>query len=129
LIYIAINGLPIALATIAGLVIGLIWLRASKILLPDWRLLALAGVAEFWIAAILAGALILAPPQAGEWTMALGSAFVIWIGFVMPSIVVTLLVHRFEKGAVVSAALHWLIVMLVQSTILKAWGLTPPPGA
>jgi hypothetical protein len=45
----------------------------------------LAGVslAEFWLASILAGALILAPSQAGVWVRALGSAVVILIGFVV----------------------------------------------
>ena len=83
MIYILQNFFPIFLATLAGLAIGLVWLRVSSILLPGWPTLVLAGVAEFWLAAILAGALILAPPEAGEWTMALGSAFVIWIGFVL----------------------------------------------
>jgi len=129
LIYIAMNVVPIALATLAGLAIGLIWLRASGILLRDWRLLGLAAIAEFWLASILAGALILAPSQAGEWTMALGSAFVIWIGFVLPAISVTLAVHRFHRGPALSAAGHWLVVMLAQAAILQAWGLSAPPGA
>ncbi len=128
MIYIVMNLLPIGLATVAGLVIGLIWLRVSAILLPGWPVLVLAVLAEFWLASILAGALILAPSQAGEWTMALGSAFVIWIGFVLPAIGVTLAVHGIGRGRVISAALHWLVIMVTQAAIMQGWGLVAPPG-
>ncbi|MGB7419080.1 MAG: hypothetical protein WA918_07865, partial [Erythrobacter sp.] len=73
MIYILLNVVPIALAMIAGLAIGLVWLRLSSMLLPGWRTLAVAGLAQFWLASILAGALILAPDEAGAWIMALGS--------------------------------------------------------
>jgi len=123
------NFVPIALAMLAGLAIGLVWLRTSRILLPDWKLLALSALAEFWLASILAGALILAPPRAGEWTMALGSAFVIWVGFVLPAVAVTLGVHGMARSQIVSGALHWLVVMLAQAAIMQWWGLSAPPGA
>ncbi len=129
MIYILLNFLPIATATIAGLVIGIVWLRASGILLPGWQTLALAALAEFWLAAILAGALILAPPEAGAWTMALGSAFVIWIGFILPAIWVTFTVYGLERRSALSASAHWLVVMLAQASVMQGWGLTAPPGA
>ncbi|MGB3710177.1 MAG: hypothetical protein WA985_00655 [Erythrobacter sp.] len=129
MIYIVLNFLPIAVAMVAGLLIGVVWLRASHILLPGWGWFALAALSEFWLASILAGALILAPSQAGEWTMALGSAFVIWIGFVLPAVAVTLGVHGMARGQVISAVIHWLVVMLIQAAILQAWGLAAPPGA
>ncbi|MFL0357285.1 hypothetical protein ACI5KX_12500 [Erythrobacter sp. GH1-10] len=126
MIYILQNIVPIATAMLAGLAIGIVWLRVSAILLPGLQALALAAIAEFWLASILAGALILAPPEAGEWTMALGSAFVIWIGFVLPVLAVTFMVYEMKTRAVLSAALHWLVVMLVQATIMQAIGLTGP---
>ncbi|QUL36519.1 hypothetical protein [Erythrobacter sp. JK5] len=126
MIYILLNFLLIAAATLAGLAIGIVWLRASRMLLPGWQTLALAALAEFWLAAILAGALILAPPEAGAWTMALGSAFVIWVGFVLPVIWVTFTVYRLERGSALSASAHWLAVMLTQAAVMQGWGLTAP---
>ena len=129
MIYILLNIAPIALATLAGLIIGAVWLRFSKILLPGLHAIALTALAEFWLASILAGALILAPPEAGAWTMALGSAFVIWIGFVLPVLAVTFAVFEKPRSASLGAAAHWLVVMLVQASVMQSWGLTAPPGS
>jgi len=128
MIYIILNLLPIAAATAVGLVIGLVWLRASDILLPGWKTLAGAALAEFWLASILAGALILAPPEAGEWVMALGSAVVIWIGFVVPVLWVTFMAYEMGARRTLSAALHWLVVMVAQAMCMQWIGLAPPPG-
>ena len=87
----------------------------------------LADNHEFWLAAILAGALILAPDKAGPWTMALGTAFIIWIGFVAPSFIVYLLMARLKWWAILGIVLHWLVVMLVQTVAMKAIGLQAPP--
>lgn len=129
MIYILQNFGPIALATIAGLAIGAMWLRLSGKPSGSWQLAVLAAMAEFWLAAILAGALILAPQEAGPWIMALGSAFVIWLGFVLPALAVTL--AAFGKGArtILAASSHWLVVMLVQAAILQSLGLVAPPVA
>jgi hypothetical protein len=129
MIYILLNFLPIAAATLLGLAIGLVWLRASDILLPGWKTLAGAALAEFWLASILAGALILAPPQAGEWVMALGSAVVIWIGFVVPVLWVTFMAYEMGVSRTISAALHWLVVMVGQAFLMQYIGLAAPPGA
>ena len=102
MIYILINLWPIAAATLLGLAIGLVWLRASGIRLPGWAGLAGAALAEFWLAAIMAGALILAPPEAGAWVMAVGSAVVIWIGFVVPVLCVTFMAHGIGPRQTVS---------------------------
>ena len=126
MIYIVENVLTILLATFAGLAIGLVWLRVSGILLPGKRTIVFAAIAEFWLAAILAGALILSPPQAGPWVMALGSAFVIWIGFVLPAISVSYVVAGKNTQAAISASVHWLAVMLAQAAIMQAIGLTAP---
>ena len=45
---------------------------------------------EAWFAAILAGALIVAPAKADVWTMTIGTALIIWGGFVAPITLVTL---------------------------------------
>ena len=90
MIYIVLNIGAIAAATVLGLVIGGLWLAAARLPRPALPVLAGIALAEFWLAAILAGALILAPREAGAWVMALGSTVVIWIGFVVPVLWVTL---------------------------------------
>lgn len=129
--YIAVNALAILLATAAGLVVSAVYRalagRRVGALERHGRpgaLLITAVVAEFWLASILAGALILAPPQADPWTMALGSAVVIWIGFIVPVLLVT---HLFRGLSFAAAGLdggHWIAVMLVQAAVLHLIGLT-----
>jgi hypothetical protein len=128
MIYIWLNAVPILLATLAGLVFGLLWHRAlgKGRLRPGVVLVAL--VAQAWFAAILAGALILAPPQAPPWVMAIGSAVVIWAGFVLPAVLVALVYHGQRFGRALGHAFYWLGLMLVQAVMLKAIGLVPPPA-
>lgn len=128
MVYILVNLWTIGAATLLGLAIGLVWLRASGLLLPGWRALAGATLAEFWLAAILAGALILAPARADPWVMAVGSAVVIWAGFVAPVLWVTFMAHGLATRRAVWAALHWLAVMAGQAILMQAIGLAPPPG-
>jgi hypothetical protein len=87
MIYIVNNVVPILLAGLAGAaLIALLWRsRGGSI---GVLLATLAGSRR--LAAILAGALILAPVDAQRWTIALGSAFIIWVGFVLPTLVATL---------------------------------------
>jgi len=126
-IYILDNLTTILAATVAGLVVGQLWWSIAggpEIARPRFLLTAL--LFEMWLCAILAGALILAPDKAGRWTMALGSAIVIWIGFVMPAIVVT---HAYRGApARVGAldSLRWLAVMLMQAVVLNWMGLVRP---
>ena len=87
MIYIALNALPIVAATLAGLLIGLAY-RAIAVGPGRAGLLPTAALAEAWFAAILAGALILAPVKAGAWTVAFGTAIIIWAGFVAPTTIV-----------------------------------------
>lgn len=80
MIYILINAAAIFAATLASFFFGAGYYRLAERfermatdlspakLLP---LVALAFVAEFWFATILASALILAPSEAGRWTIAL----------------------------------------------------------
>ncbi len=126
MIYIILNLVPIAVATVTGLAIGLVWLGANRARVGT-ALAMVAALAEFWLAAILAGALILAPAKAPPWVMALASAGVIWAGFVLPVIVVTGIRRGQLPAAVLGDALHWLVVMVAQAVVLKAIGLVPPP--
>lgn len=130
MIYILINLVPILLATAAGLAIGYGWLRIGRqrrvVRAP---LIVLAALGEGWFAAILAGALILAPPRADPWIMAIGSAVVIWAGFVAPAIAISLTAAGSRRRVVIGAVLHWLAVMVAQAVVLKLYGLVPPPGA
>ena len=128
MIYIVLNLVPISLATLAGLLVGAAYVRLARLPARGIGLLATAAVAQAWFAAILAGALILAPAKAGDWTMALGSAVVIWIGFVAPVSIVTLRARQQRWAAVLLDCLYWLVVMLVQALVLKSWGLVPPPA-
>ena len=128
MIYIALNAVPIAMAMIASLLIGAVWLKLAAQGQLGWAKTALIALALFWSAAILAGALILAPPEASAWTMAIGSAVVIWIGFVAPAIAVTLSVAGVAAARIASACGYWLVAMVLQAVIMQAWGLVPPPS-
>lgn len=130
--YILLNALPILLATAAGLLAGLLFRvganRSAPRPNPGPRSLAVIALAEAWLACILAGALILAPSEAGAWTMAIGSAVVIWIGFVVPATVVNHIHRGLSAPAMATDAVYWLVVMLVQAFVLKTIGLVPPNG-
>lgn len=129
MIYIVQNLIPILAATGAGLALGLLALRLSTSLLPGPRALVVIALAEFWMACILAGALILAPPEAPVWVMALATPFIIWIGFVVPVIAVLSAVSELSVRSSVRTALHWLAVMLAMAASLQAVGLVAPNAA
>jgi hypothetical protein len=128
MIYIWLNLGAILLATAASLGVGALWLRLAG---PWPRMTAGIAVTAFlcvwWLAAILAGALILAPEEAPRWAMVVGSPIVIWAGFVLPAVV---LVHRLRglgwRPALGDTAL-WLIMMVTQAVVLELAGLVPPP--
>ena len=128
--YILQNFPAIAAATLAGLVVTGLYARVGRRGGGSRRgrvlLLALAVVTQGWLASILAGALILAPPQAGAWTMALGSAVVIWIGFVLPSVLLTLRWRAVRWGSALADCAAWLAVMMTQAAVLHLIGLTRP---
>ncbi len=127
MIYILLNAVPILLATLAGLVVGAVYHWLAGLPRAGLGLVVTVAVAQVWFAAILAGALILAPAKAGDWTMAIGSAVVIWLGFVVPTCVVTLRARGVAAGAVAADCVYWLAVMLAQAIVLKGVGLVPPP--
>ena len=126
--YIITNAVAILLATCAGLGIGLLYriLPQRQVRRSPVALLITAFIAEFWLAAILAGALILAPPQADPWVMAIASAVVIWIGFVVPVLAVTHVSRGLSATAIVLDGTHWLLVMVVQAAVLHGVGLVHP---
>ena len=123
MIYIVLNAVPIGAATLAGVIFAALWFRAR----PTASVVLTFVIASGWLAAILAGALILAPNKGGVWVMTLGSAFVIWIGFVLPAISGSYRWRALPWMAMAADAGCWLGVMLVQATILRLVGLTPPP--
>lgn len=127
MIYILLNAVPILAATLTGLAVGAIYLRLAGLPRATLGLLVTTAIAQAWFAAILAGALILAPPRASDWVMAIGSAVVIWIGFVVPVSVVTLRARQIGGGVVAADSLYWLVVMITHAVIMKVIGLVPPP--
>lgn len=120
--YILTNAIPILLAGLAG----------TALIVATWRgrttrLILLATFALLtWLAAILAGALILAPVEAGVWTVALGSAGIIWVGFVLPTVTVSLVTHGVRWPRALAEAAAWLAVMLAQAAVLRAVGVVGP---
>ena len=128
MIYILTNLWAILIATAGSLAVGMLYLVARGRRAFPLALVAVAVVAEFWLTSILAGALILAPSQAGPWTMAIGSAVVIWIGFVVPTIAITHLSRGLSLGAAAADCAQWLAAMVVEAVILHLVGLTHPPA-
>ena len=126
MIYIVANLWAILLATAGSLAVGALYVAAVGRRRVPPVLVVAAALAEFWLTAILAGAVILAPPRADPWTMALGSAVVIWIGFVVPTLVVTHLSRGLPLRSAAADCGHWLAAMGIEAVILHLVGLTPP---
>ena len=128
--YIADNLTAILSATLVGLVIGAAFGglsdRLSQARRPRLALILVALLSEFWLAAILAGALILAPVQANPWTIAIMTPIVIWIGFVVPVLVTSYRFRTLAASALLLDLLHWLSVMVCQAAVLHLIGLTRP---
>lgn len=131
MIYIVLNGGAILAATLVGVLLGMVWQVAfdrGRIGGPGVvGTLLLAFVAEAWLCAILAGALILAPPKGSVWTMTIGSAFVIWLGFVVPSLAASYRMRSLPARMALVDCGYWLVVMLAQAVVLRVIGLVPPP--
>ncbi|MFN7175879.1 MAG: hypothetical protein ACK4MX_03215 [Thermaurantiacus sp.] len=127
MIYIWLNIVPILAATAAGFLLSLVWLRRGR-RMPSPGNAAILLFAQAWLCAILAGALILAPEEAGRWVMALGTPVVIWAGFVLPSLFATLRLRGVGHARALADCLMWLAATLLQAFVLESWGLVPPPG-
>ena len=120
--YILTNALPILVAGLVGTaLIAALWRgrTTTPILIATFGLLS-------WLAAILAGALILAPVTAGVWTVALGSAFIIWVGFVLPTVTISLVTRGVGWPRALAEAGIWAAVILVQAVVLRAIGVVGP---
>ena len=123
MIYIVINAFPIVVAALAAVGMGALWYRRA---VPISTLITVIP-AHVWLGAILAGALILAPPKGGVWTMTIGSAVVIWAGFVAPALVASYRIRAIAWRTVAIDAGYWLAAMVLQAAIVRMIGLTPPP--
>ncbi|MBY0447435.1 MAG: hypothetical protein K2P95_01995 [Hyphomonadaceae bacterium] len=130
--YILRNAVPILAASAAGLLVSIAYhfLPGAKAGGMAGRtdpplLLATAALMQLWLCCILAGALILAPTDqgAGPWTMALGSAVVIWIGFIAPVIATSYAYRGVGRDLAFKDALAWLLVMLTQAAVLRWIGM------
>ena len=127
MIYILINLVPILVATLIGLMLGAAYHVAFGRGRVAVSAIVVAALGLFWFASILAGALILAPPKAAPWIMAVGSAVVIWAGFVLPVVAITHSYHRAQPRRAIGDSLYWLITMVAQAVAMKLIGLVPPP--
>ena len=129
MIYIVLNITAILAATLVSLCFGLLYYRLLDFRKSAGRAstVATAFIAELWLACILAGALILAPPQASLWTMSVGTAVIIWIGFVVPVIAATYQFRGMGWRLTITDCTHWLGVMLIQTVVMRVVGLVPPP--
>ena len=130
MIYILLNLAPILVATGIGMLLGAAYRATFDRGAPRLRMstLVIGTLGLFWFASILAGALILAPPKAAPWIMAVGSAVVIWIGFVLPVVAITQSYRGARTGQIVRDSLFWLGTMVAQAVAMKLIGLAPPPA-
>ena len=129
--YIFVNALTILFSACAGLIVGLsyralLFRKGDRVSGSFVGLIITAFIAEYWLAAILAGALIVAPQQANPWVMAIASAVVIWAGFLVPVLIVTYMFRGLSKSAMALDCGHWCVVMIVQAGVLQAVGLIHP---
>lgn len=129
MVYILLNLVPIVAATLLGLALGYGHHRVfgAGARFPSAGFIITTALGEFWLAAILAGALILAPPKADPWVMAIGSAVVIWAGFVLPLLAITLGYRGVKVRLIMRDCAHWLVLMVAQAVLMKSMGLVPPP--
>ena len=136
LTYIALNIVPITVAAVVSFLFGAAYYvalkgpysrgsdtRAARRSLGTYLTVF---IAEWWLAAILIGALILAPVEAGLWTVGLGSAAIIWVGFVLPATVVNTRLQQEPWSLALIDSFHWLGVMLVQAAVMILIGTTAP---
>jgi uncharacterized membrane-anchored protein YitT (DUF2179 family) len=119
MIYIVLNAIPIIAGALAGLGFANIWYRKRLPL----SALAILFAANLWLAAILAGALILAPPKGGIWTMTIGSAVV------APALVGSYQVRKIKARSLAADCGYWLVTMVAQAVIMRIIGLVAPPVA
>ncbi|MGB3753172.1 MAG: DUF1761 domain-containing protein [Parerythrobacter sp.] len=130
MIYIVENAWPILLAATLAFALGFVWPsprgRGRSRLRISLGAQALVFASLVWMAAILAGALILAPVDAAGWTVALGTAAIIWGGFVLPVVAADAARSRAGWRRPVVLASYWLTAMLLMAATLKLVGVEGP---
>jgi len=117
--YIWLNAVPIVLAGLAGwLPLALLWRRAAVRLAPP--------VALVWIAAIFAGALIIAPVPADPWVVAIVTAVILWGGFIFPALLATSPARGVSWRDTLLDAGGWLLALMLQAVVLRMFTLVAP---
>ncbi|HZT48270.1 MAG TPA: DUF1761 domain-containing protein [Hyphomicrobiaceae bacterium] len=135
-----LNYVPVIVAAIASFVFGGVWYSAlsrawmEAVGMPPERmpqdrggpaLYVLAFVAQLVMAWMLAGILLhlslggLAP---GIRTGVISATF-LWLGFVMPTMIVNYAFHGAKRALTVIDGGHWLGVLLIQGAIIGWWGI------
>jgi hypothetical protein len=116
--YLWLNALPILLAGLAGAVpLGLLWRLPGAI--------ALGVLSSIWIAAILAGALLIAPVPTGVWVVTLVTPVILWIGFILPALLASMSARGVAWSRTLADSAAWLAALLLQASVLRLVGLTP----
>jgi Protein of unknown function (DUF1761) len=136
----SLNYLPIFAAAIASFVFGGVWYSAFS---KPWMeavgmspermqkdrsslgLYLLAFVAQLVMALMLAGILVHLVQGGLPTTLRTGliSAGFIWLGFVIPTMVVNYAFHGARQSLTLIDGGHWLGVLLIQGAILGWWGV------
>ena len=93
---------------------------------PRVDFVILAAIAQFWLAAVFAGALILGPRTATPWLTTMITAVIVWVGFVVPTLMVTLRFRGHSGPMAAADSLHWLLVLLVLAAVMRSMGLEAP---
>ena len=66
--------------------------------------------------------------SAGLWVMAVTTPVLLWIGLLVPALMVNLRFRGMPGHLAAADSLHWLFVLLSQALVMHAIGLVPPPG-
>lgn len=136
----SLNFLPVFAAAIASFVFGGIWYNAFS---KPWMeavgmspermrndrnslgLYVLAFVAQLVMALMLSGILVHLAQGGLATTLRIGliSAAFIWLGFVIPTMVVNYAFHGARQTLTLIDGGHWLGVLLIQGAIMGWWGV------
>jgi Protein of unknown function (DUF1761) len=136
----SLNYLPIFVAAVAGFVFGGIWYNVfskawmdavgmSPERMQNHRsslgLYLLAFVGQLVMAWMLAGILVHLGQGGLPTTLRTGliSASFLWLGFVIPTMVVNYAFHGARQSLTLIDGGHWLGVLLIQGAIIGWWGV------
>jgi hypothetical protein len=64
--------------------------------------------------------------QADVWVVTLVTAFILWVGFIMPALLATLRARGLNWSVTLADAGVWLLVLLLQAVVLRLAGLAAP---